>query len=69
MEKTKRITWGTAKVFLALFTAVLMPVLIWVALGVAVNRKINEKNALRKTAPAIDETLMPDAATIQDQKR
>jgi len=68
MEKMKKIAKGTGKVFLALLTAVCMPILIWVALGVAINRKMAEKNAERKLAPAIDETLVANHATIQDKK-
>lgn len=68
MEKMMKVARGTGKVVLALLTAVFMPVLIWVALGVAINRKMAEKNALRKLAPAIDETLVLNQAPIQDKK-
>ena len=67
MEKTKNIAKGTAKVILALATGVLMPVLIWVAMGVAINRKMREKSAERKLAPAFDETLAANRAPIDDK--
>ncbi len=62
MEKTKRVVKGIGKVILAMLTAILMPVLIWVALGAAVNRKAMEKNVQRKLAPADAETAAVNTA-------
>ena len=63
MERTKRVVKGMGKVILALLTGVLMPLLIWVALGTAINRKMVEKSVQRKLAPAADETLEANPAT------
>ena len=48
--KAMRIAKGTGKVALAVLVGVLMPVLIWVALGVAVTRKMRQPAPQRKTA-------------------
>ena len=50
MKTMKRIAQGTGKVALAILVGVLMPVLIWVALGVAVNQKMRQPAAQKKTA-------------------
>ena len=63
MERTKRVVKGMGKVILALLTGVLMPLLIWVALGTAINRKMVEKSVQRKLSPAADETLEANPAT------
>ncbi len=53
MKRTKQIARGIGKVILALFAVVLMPILIWVALGVALNQKLRETKVQRKLAPPI----------------
>jgi hypothetical protein len=57
MKRIVRVAKGTGKVVLALLTGVLMPILIWVALGVILNRKLTEKKVRRATAPTIGEIL------------
>ncbi|MFH1382078.1 MAG: hypothetical protein ABIH70_04205 [Chloroflexota bacterium] len=57
MKKTMNIAIGTGKVVLALMTGILMPILIWVAFGVAMNQKLRKLSAERKVAPAIGEAL------------
>ena len=42
MKTMKRIAQGTGKVVLAILVGVLIPVLIWVALEVAVNQKMRD---------------------------
>ena len=48
--KTMRFAKGTGKVAFAILVGVRMPVLIWVALGVAVNQKLRQPAAQKKTA-------------------
>ncbi|OGO19779.1 MAG: hypothetical protein A2144_13115 [Chloroflexi bacterium RBG_16_50_9] len=57
MKTIMKIAKGTGKVILALLTGVLMPILIWVALGVALNKKLAEKKVKEATAPTIGEIL------------
>ncbi|MBI4303046.1 MAG: hypothetical protein HY665_01715 [Chloroflexi bacterium] len=57
MERTKGITGGIGKVGLALLAGATMPILIWVALGVAINQKVRERRAVRQPAPTIGEIL------------
>lgn len=65
MKETKRNAQSTGKVILALFGLILMPVLIWVALGVAVNQKLRERSLQRAPAPTIGEILARVGLTIQ----
>ncbi len=51
MERMKQIARGVGKVILALLGGVLIPILIWVALGVAVNQRVQEKRLQREPAP------------------
>ena len=57
MKTMKQITLGAGKVGLALLAGVLFPVLIWVALGVAVSQRIAEKRVRRPAVPAVGEIL------------
>ena len=50
MERMKRAMRGTGKVMLAVLAGVLMPVLIWIALGVAMNQKLRQRSVERKPA-------------------
>jgi len=52
---------------LALLGGVLMPILIWVALGVAVNQRARERRVQRKPAPTIGEILVAAGLTIQGE--
>lgn len=57
MKKLIVIAKGTGKVILALLAGITSPVLIWVALGVVINQKIQEKKLKRQTAPTLGEIL------------
>ena len=65
MERIKRVAGGTGKVVLALIGGILFPILIWVALGVAVNQKLRERRPQRAPAPTIGEILTAAGLTIQ----
>lgn len=65
MERTKRITRGAGKVMLALLAGILFPILIWVALGVALYHKERERAAQRQPAPTIGEILNAAGLSIQ----
>jgi hypothetical protein len=64
MKEIKRVAQGTGKVILALLTGILMPILIWVALGVAINQKLREKKLKQTSAPTIGEILTKAGLTI-----
>jgi hypothetical protein len=64
MKETEKVAQGTGRVILALLTGILMPILIWVALGVALNKKLREKKLKQATAPAIGEILGKAGLTI-----
>ena len=57
MKTTKRIARSIGKTILALLACMFMPILIWVALGVAVNQKLREKRPKRVPTPTIGEIL------------
>jgi hypothetical protein len=57
MNKMMRVTKGTGKITLAILTGILMPILLWVGLGVALNRKLRVKKQVTETAPTIGEIL------------
>jgi len=67
MERVKQIVRGGGKVILALLGGILMPILIWVALGTAVYQRVREKRAQREPAPTIGEILAAAGLTIQDE--
>jgi len=67
MEKAKQIARGVGKVILALLGGVLMPILIWVALGVAVYQRVHEKRVQREPAPTIGEILAAAGLTVQQE--
>jgi len=62
MKTNKKIALGIGKVTLAILGGVLMPVLIWVALGVAINQKVHHKEAGREQAPTFGQILTATAA-------
>jgi hypothetical protein len=57
MKGMIKVAKGAGKVILALLTGILMPILIWVALGVVLNQKLREKKVKQATAPTIGEIL------------
>ncbi len=63
MNKMNGIAKGTGKVFLALLGGILFPILIWVALGVAINQKLRAPK-VAAAEPTIAEIL----ATAKDGK-
>ncbi len=67
MEKTRQVVTWVGKVILALLAGVLMPIWIWVALGVIVNQKLHERSAQRKPAPTIGEILAAAGLSIQSE--
>ncbi len=67
MERVKQIARGVGKVILALLGGILMPILIWVALGVAVYQRVQEKRVQREPAPTIGEVLAVAGLTIQGE--
>jgi hypothetical protein len=67
MERMMRITRGAGKIILALLAAVLIPILIWVALGVAVYKKIRQRQVQRKPAPTMGQILAAAGLTIREE--
>ncbi len=65
MGRMMKATKDTGKVVLALLGAILMPILIWVALGVAISQKMRDKVPQRAPAPSIGEILAVAGLTIQ----
>ena len=57
MKGTMKVLKGIGKVILVLLTGILMPILIWVALGVALNQKLRDKKLKQATTPAMREIL------------
>ena len=57
MKRTKQIIRGVGKVMLALTVGILMPILLWVALGVAVYQKVHVRRLQRELAPTTGEIL------------
>ena len=66
MKGMTKIARGTGKVFLALVGGILMPILIWIALGVALNKKLREKEVRQAEVLTIGEIL---AKAGQSSKR
>ncbi|OGO07661.1 MAG: hypothetical protein A2Y92_01590 [Chloroflexi bacterium RBG_13_57_8] len=64
MKGLIKVAKGTGKVVLALLVGVLMPILIWVALGVALNRKMREK-AVQTEVKTLGEVLDQANQTIK----
>ncbi len=56
---------GTGKVLLAILAGVLMPIMIWVALGVALNKKLREKAARETEVRPLGEALTKAGQTIK----
>ncbi|MBM2824449.1 MAG: hypothetical protein HW402_113 [Dehalococcoidales bacterium] len=67
MKGMTKIARGTGKVFLALLGGIFMPVWIWVALGVAMNKKLREKEVRQAEVPTIGETLALNHVSTQHQ--
>ena len=66
MKGMMKLARGTGKVFLALLGGILMPILIWVALGVALNKKLREKEVRQAEVLTNGEILAKDG---QSSKR
>ena len=67
MERMMKTTKGAGKVMLAVLGGILMPILIWVALGVAISHKIRERAPQRKPAPTIGEILAAAGLTMEGE--
>ena len=57
MKTIKKISLHIGKVMLAILGCILMPVLIWVALGVAVHHKTLQREVGREQVPTFGEIL------------
>jgi hypothetical protein len=66
MKRMKRFAVGASKVCLALLGVILFPILIWVALGVAVNQRMKEKRQ-RRAVPTMGEILTAAGLKINDE--
>ncbi len=66
MKRTKQIARGTGKVILALFAVALMPILVWVALGAALNERLREKKLRRAPAPTDGEIVTTPGLTTHE---
>ncbi len=66
MKTIKRIGRGVGKVVLALLGGILMPVMIWVALGAFLTQKIREKRQQRMSTPTVAEILAAAGLTIRE---
>lgn len=64
MEKTKKILAKTGKVMLALLGCVLMPILIWIALGVVILQKTKKRQRV-EAAPTLGQILEAAALKIK----
>lgn len=53
MERTKKVLRGAGKVILALLMGVFMPILVWVALGVAIQQEVRQRKPRRALAPTM----------------
>ena len=67
MKGTKKVLRGTGKVILALLTGVFMPILIWVALGVAISQRVRQRTPKQAPVPIIGEILAAAGLTIQEE--
>jgi len=65
MEKTMKVLRKIGKIMLVVLGAILMPVLIWVALGVAIHYKFQARKEQKKV-PTIGEIL---ATTVERTTR
>jgi len=62
MEKTMKVLRKIGKIMLVVLGAILMPVLIWVALGVAIHYKVQARKAGEpKPTPTFGEVLAATA--------
>ena len=65
MKELIKIARGIGKVILALLGAILMPILIWIALGVAINKKLREKEVPQMETETISELLAKADQTVK----
>ena len=61
MKTTKKIALGIGKVTAAILACGLMPILIWVALGVAIYQKSHQKEARTELVPTLGQILTAGA--------
>ncbi len=57
MKTFKKIALGIGKVLAAMIGCVLLPVLIWVALGVAIYQKTHQGEARKELVPTLGKIL------------
>ena len=57
MKTTKKIALGIGKVLAAILACGLMPILIWVALGVAIYQKSQQKEVRKELVPTLRQIL------------
>ncbi len=65
MKTIMKGTRNTAEIMLALLGGILMPILIWVAFGVAISQKLRARVPQRKVTPTIGEILSAAGLTIE----
>ena len=63
MNKMMKVLQGTGKFILALFMGIFSPILLWIGLGMALNKKLREKQQVPEKARTIGEVL--DGAQIE----
>ena len=66
MKGMKRVAKGIGKVVLVLLAGVLMPVLIWVAFGAALNQKLREQKLHRAPVLTIGDILKRSGLIIRE---
>ena len=59
MKTTKKIALRIGKVLAAIIGCVLMPVLIWVALGAAIYQKAHQREARKELVPTLGQIRPP----------
>jgi hypothetical protein len=66
MNKMMKVVKGTGKVIMAILTGIFMPILLWVGLGMALNKKLREKQQVPEKARTIGEILDGAEAELED---
>ena len=62
MKTIKKIALSIGKVIVAILACGLMPILIWVALGVAIYQKSHQKEARKELVPTLRQILAAGAS-------
>ena len=65
MKNIMKVAKGIGKVVIAILTGIMMPILLWVGLGVALNQKLRAKKHVTETAPTIGEILNKTKITVE----